>query len=168
MALENFRYLIVDLMQIPRKENFLTKSVFFNECYKRSVVEKNLPVQFIFHSVYLTMILLLIEKIYLFVANLDELEMIILMDAYKMIQINSYLNLIHISIILDGVYVYYVFYIAIDDYYTFHLNAVLNDDCTALFGTDYVYDGHLATRYVRMKMQIVLDWIYFPDLTSGL
>ena len=114
------------------------------------------------------MLLFSIEKLYIFCANLDELEVIFYMDLFKMIDLNPNLNLIQISLNLNAHNTYNAFYIKIDDYYTFHLNSVLNDDCKALFGTDYIYQDQLATKYVRMKMIRALDMFYFSDLFSGL
>ena len=162
-----YRYLFVDQIKIRKDDSFLRKSMFVNNCYKLSA-RNNLPVQFVFYSIHLIMFLLLIEKVYIYCANLDELELITFMDTYKMIGLNSYMNLIHISLIVNAQHTYHTFYIEIDDYYTFHLNAVLNDDSTALFGSFYFYRGYLATKYVRMKMLKMLDLFYIPDLTPGL
>ena len=142
--------------------------MFFNDCYKRSVVEQKFLVQFKFYSIHLILFMLLIKKIYIYWANPDELEVILLMDLIKMIEFVPNLNLIHISLILNAHCSYHTFYIAIDDYYRFHLNSVLNDDSMALFGSYYVYKGHLATKYIRMKMLNMLDLFYFADLISGL
>ena len=160
--------LIVDLLKIQKDESFLRKAVFFNDCYKRCVLEKNLRIQFKFYSVHLIMFLLLIEKVYIYCANLDKLEVIIFMELFEMIELNPYMNFIQIFFIINTQYTYHAFYIAIDDYFTFHLNAVLNDDCKALFGSYYVYKGYLATKYIRVKMLKTLKMFFIPDFASGL
>lgn len=168
MVLKSFyQYLFVDIIKFRKDANFFHKSMHFNECYKRSVIEKNLPVQFAFYSIHLILFLLLIEKVYTYSSNLDELEVIIFFDEINMIEMNPNLNLILISLILNSHYTYHTFYIAIDDYYTFNLNAVLNDNCKALFGSDYVYHGDLATKHIRIQMLKILDLFYISDLITG-